>query len=370
ALRWIQKYISAFGGDPEKVMIWGESAGATSVALQMQTNAGDTEGLFRAAFLESGTPIATGHVDNPYLQSIYDEIVADSGCANATVALECLRTVPAEVLKAAMDKTPSFVSFRQLNIPWFPRADGTFIPRPSQQLLLDGPIANVPFIVGNDVDEGTIVSFGTLNVTTDDEFLDYIHSNYYRNTSRAAVAKILDLYPSDPAAGSPFNTGDKYAYSPQFKRMSAFQGDFFGQAPRRLFVQHLAEKQPVYSYLSNYHTVDGIGAAHGMELADVFGGGPLGDYLIRFAATLDPNGDGAFHWPRYTTSAPLLLTLNDPAPALNLTTDTSHGDEAFEWPHYPLLTLNDTVPALNLTEDTYRAEQMAYLTKLSLADPM
>ncbi len=103
-----------------------------------------------------------------------------------------------------------------------------------------------------------------------------------------------------------------------------------------------------------------------MELADVFGGGPLGDYLIRFAATLDPNGDGAFHWPRYSKSAPLLLTLNDPAPALKLTAD----DGALEWPHYPLLTLNDTVPALNLTEDTYRAEQMAYLTKLSLADPM
>ncbi len=110
-----------------------------------------------------------------------------------------------------------------------------------------------------------------------------------------------------------------------------------------------------------------------MELADVFGGGPLGDYLIRFAATLDPNGDGAFHWPRYSKSAPLLLTLNDPAPApvLSLTAD----DGAFEWPHSRstaplLLTLNDTVPALNLTEDTYRAEQMAYLTKLSLADPM
>ncbi len=97
--------------------------------------------------------------------------------------------------------------------------------------------------------------------STDDEFLDYIHSNYYRNTSRAAVAKILDLYPSDPAAGSPFNTGDKYAYSPQFKRMSAFQGDFFGQAPRRLFVQHLAEKQPIYSYRTSSHP----GATYGRE---------------------------------------------------------------------------------------------------------
>ncbi len=66
----------------------------------------------------------------------------------------------------------------------------------------------------------------------------------------------------------------------------------------------------------------------------------MGDYLIRFAATLNPNGDGAFDWPRYTNSSPLLLTFND------------------------------VQPELNLTMDTYRAERMAYLTKLSLADPI
>lgn len=51
ALRWIQKYVSSFGGDPQKVTLWGESAGAISAALQMTTNGGDTEGLFRAAFM-------------------------------------------------------------------------------------------------------------------------------------------------------------------------------------------------------------------------------------------------------------------------------------------------------------------------------
>ena len=66
----------------------------------------------------------------------------------------------------------------------------------------------------------------------------------------------------------------------------------------------------------------------------------MGDYLIRFAATLDPNGDGAFPWPRYTTSEPKLLTFNDgPTP-------------------------------LNITMDTYRAPGMALLTKLSLEDPI
>ena len=83
-----------------------------------------------------------------------------------------------------------------------------------------------------------------------------------------------------------------------------------------------------------------VSQAHGTELADIFGGGPMGDYLIRFAATLDPNGDGAFPWPRYTKDSPKLLTFNDgPTP-------------------------------FNITLDTYRAEQMAFLTKLSLEDPI
>ncbi|RPD60509.1 carotenoid ester lipase [Lentinus tigrinus ALCF2SS1-7] len=340
AFRWIQKYISAFGGDPEKVMIWGESAGAISVALHMQANGGNTEGLFRAGFMESGSPVPSGTVDNPYLQSTYDQIVSDTGCPDATDTLQCLRMVPADVLKAAMDKTPSFLSFQQVNTPYFPRADGAFIPNPPERQLLSGPIANIPIVCGNDQDEGTAFAFPTLNLTTDEEFLDYVHANFYRNTSREAVAKILELYPSDPAVGAPYNTGSDFAYSPQYKRMASFQGDFIEQAPRRLFVQHLAEKQPVYSYLSNFHKVDGIGAAHGTELADVFGGGPMGDYLIRFAATLDPNGDGAVQWPRYTNSAPLMLTFND------------------------------AQPTFNVTRDTYREEEMKYLTKLSLADPM
>ena len=93
---------------------WGESAGGGSVVLQMQTNGGGTEGLFRAAFIESAGPLPTGYVDNAYLQATYDQIVADCGCAgsNATDTLACLRTVPAEVLKAAMDRTPSFVSYQ------------------------------------------------------------------------------------------------------------------------------------------------------------------------------------------------------------------------------------------------------------------
>ncbi|KAM5545368.1 hypothetical protein V8D89_000981 [Ganoderma adspersum] len=341
ALRWIQKYISAFGGDSDKVMLWGESAGSMSVALQMLYNGGNTEGLFRSGFMESGTALPSGYVDNDYLQSNYDGIVADTGCSKSNDTLQCLREVPTSVLKAAMDKTPSFLSYQQVNTPWFPRADGVFITEPPERGLLSGHIANIPVVAGSDQDEGTAFAFPTLNITTDEEFLGYINSNFFPKTPRGDVAKLLDLYPSDPAAGAPYNTGDNYAYSPQYKRMAALQGDFIEVAPRRLFTQYLANRQQVYSYLSNFHKIEGIGAAHGTELADIYGGGPLQDYLVRFAATLDPNGKGApAIWPRYTKASPKMLTFND-------------GE-----------------PSLNVTLDTFRDVQMKYLTKLSLADPI
>lgn len=96
---------------------WGESAGAISVSLHMLTNGGDTQGLFRAGFMESGSPGTYGDILET--QGTYDQIVSDAGCGSADDTLQCLREVPADVLHAAMDKSPSFVDFvvRALLLP-------------------------------------------------------------------------------------------------------------------------------------------------------------------------------------------------------------------------------------------------------------
>ncbi|OJT15041.1 Lipase 1 [Trametes pubescens] len=338
SLRWIQKHISAFGGDPTKVTIWGESAGSQSVAFHMLTNGGNTEGLFRAGWMESGSTSPAGNVSK--IQPNFDFIASETGCADEIDILECLREVPASVIQTAMDKTATFLSFQALNTPWMPHADGLFLVDNPQRLLLEGKIANIPFVIGSTKDEGTLFSLASLNLTTSNEVGAYLSSNYFPNAPKENITRLLDLYPSNPALGSPFDTGDAFAFSPQYKRLSAFHGDFLFQAARRLLLQQRSGKQVMRSFLSERNQITGMGATHTTELANVFGGGDMTDFLVRFVHTLDPNGGGQeVHWPAYTAESPQLL-----------------------------LFANGKKP-LEIIPDTFRKEANEFLIQLSLEQP-
>jgi len=89
---------------------FGESAGAISVSLHMLAFGGKTDGLFRAALMMSGAPIPVGDLKNG--QKYYDALVKDTGCSRAKDTLACLRTVPYDRLKAAINKSPSIFSYQ------------------------------------------------------------------------------------------------------------------------------------------------------------------------------------------------------------------------------------------------------------------
>ena len=76
----------------------------------MITNGGDTEGLFRGAFMQSGAVIPIG--DMTLGQRDYDGLVQAAGCAGAEDTLECLRQLPFQTLKDAVNMSPSFMSPR------------------------------------------------------------------------------------------------------------------------------------------------------------------------------------------------------------------------------------------------------------------
>ncbi|KAG6889632.1 hypothetical protein C0992_004523 [Termitomyces sp. T32_za158] len=280
----------------------------------MIANNGNTEGLFRAGFMQSGSPIPVAGLENG--QKYYDALVAQTGCTGASDTLQCLREVPYDKLKAAQDASPGIFAYQSLSLAWLPREDGVFLTENPQQLVLDGKVANVPFITG-------------LSVSQD------------------VIQQIETLYPQDITQGSPFDTGILNAITPQFKRIAAFMGDGVFQAPRRFFLQHRASKQPTWAFCQyrlvlfrEFNQNFGLSEQTFQSSADLGIGGGMADYLIRFAVNLNPNSASELQWPQYNLDKPQLLTF-----------------------------LDGLIP-VTITSDTYRSNAMNALTNLTLAHPL
>jgi len=260
AMQWVNKHISAFGGDPTKVTIWGESAGAYSVGDHIAAYNGDNDGLFRAAILESGGAVGAPLNGTDWYQRMYDNLTESVGCADAENTLQCLRNVPYETI----------APYGYQGLEWFHVIDGSFIPRYGQQSLREGKFAKIPIILGTNTDEG----FGVNGVNNDTQAINQLVHSKRWNVNESVAETLLDLYPNDPALGEPYGWGNRTwpQYGLQYKRYQSIATDLTMYAPRRLLAQSMSEYvDDVYSYRWDTpkfnNTPDTIGVNHFSEVS-------------------------------------------------------------------------------------------------------
>ena len=146
ALQWVRRNIAAFGGDPHKVTIAGESAGGISVCAQVVSP--EASGLFRGAIIESGPCLHQATVADG--EKIGHELVSKLGCSNAGIEAVCLRSKSAEQVLSAM---PGSV---QGPLLWQPVIDGHVLPSQPVEAFGSGTFNKVPVINGSNRDEGTL----------------------------------------------------------------------------------------------------------------------------------------------------------------------------------------------------------------------
>ncbi|KAL0578841.1 hypothetical protein V5O48_003165 [Marasmius crinis-equi] len=333
ALEWVQENIHAFGGDKSKVTIFGESAGSIMIGIQFLNP--DFSKLVRAAMFESGSAATPFEHTPEFREDDWTNFVAGvPGCtsvANTNNTFDCLKTANSTSLlsgiQTAIDKSDELFAFS-------PTLDGPggFLPERPSKLWEKGQFARLPFIAGNVLDEGTV--FVPASSTYDEQSLrQVLRANFSSPdvsvaTLDGAIDRIVQLYPDEPALGSPFNTGNETFGLPQgYKRWAAITGDMSFHSQRRLWQQTVSKTGvKTYGYLFTQPQAGSgaIGVSHGSDVLYVYGGvtdpadvslsRTIIDYWVSFATSLDPNdGKGLPRpmWNSYTPNSQVLLELNN-----------------------------------------------------------
>lgn len=290
ALKWVRRNIAAFGGDPDNVTLFGESAGGEDVLQLLATPA--ARGLFRRAIVQSGG----GWRRDPTLSEAETrgaDLATRLGLPGATASTAQLRALPVEALVAARE-------------PAGPILDGRLITRSPAHAFATDAETPVPLIIGSNSNEASLMR--PLGGTPDD-----------------IVAKA----PPDLLAAYAGATADREALA------RALFNDAAMGAPARWFAARMSARAPAWLYYFSYvpERQRGVrpGTNHASEIPFVFdsleavpGRAALispseratarfaHSCWIAFARTGRPDCAGGPGWPAYTPASDVVLQIDDP----------------------------------------------------------
>jgi len=309
ALTWIQNNIALFGGNPSKVMIFGESAGGVNVGNLLTTPL--TKGLFQRACIQSASPVINAYRDSRDKGIAYVDSFTTSGSDIGKI--EYMRTLPADSL-LHFATSPLENGIVQMN--WQPVVDKYIFYDFPKRIFESGNYNKVPLIIGSNADE--------MSLSAPQTVLPLMVTALIKKSVPAQFQeKAFELYPP--------GTNTEEARKSYIGILTDAQ--FTVNAGRTAQCISLNQTEPVWRYFfSHKHTLPQLetyGSYHGMELFYVFnnwentllGSGFLYkpedeavqnamlNYWVNFAENGNPNGENLENWPQYQSSTDCYLEI-------------------------------------------------------------
>jgi para-nitrobenzyl esterase len=318
ALSWVQRNIRAFGGDPSRVLLFGESAGGLDTCALLASPL--STGLFSRALLQSGGCAAAPRAAALNAAS---RLVAGAGCAAEADPIACLRArTPAEILRA-LPANVTGLSGSDFGLS----EDGFALPKTPLEAIRAGEHLRVPVVLGTNRDETSRMLPPPTQIAT---------AAQYEAAARAFLSQFSLPRATEDAVLAIYPLSD---YPSPHAALVALTTDIRWSCPSRVILRALvAAGSAAWRYYftqaldpARAPALSAAGAYHGIELPYLFGtleiagyrptdadwevSRALQGYWSRFAATGDPNGAGAVAWPAYEAAADPYLGLAAPPAA-------------------------------------------------------